>query len=395
MNYRAIARRELDVMGAFRSPWLRAAFDAVDREAFVPDAFWGYGTDDRGRHEVIDRRVDEDAWRRAVWNTHRSLITQMNDGDTAEQGPVAGDFSSSISALDIVFEKLNRLALEPGHRVLHIGTASGYDSALLSEGVGIGTGHVTTVEFDPVLAAGGARNLRGAGYTPTTVCGDGLEGWAATAPYDRVISTAAVRSIPRQWREQCNDGAIVLTPFNTRYARGGLLRLRMRGRVASGRFVGGACYMWVRGHRPEHRLTPSAHSRKEASSIDPAEVLERGWDQDFVLGLYLEDVSVCHRGQGEDRQVQLWDVTGTSVAVVDYHEWWRADAVTVYGDRDLWSELVDAYCAWRLAGQPHYTRFGVTYDEEGEHFWLDHPTGAITAAATSVPVAGSPNATTD
>ncbi|WAL95922.1 methyltransferase [Streptomyces sp. Je 1-369] len=377
MNYRAIARRELEAMGAFRSPWLRAAFDAVDREAFVPDAFWGYDTDDRGRHVVIDRTVDEDAWRRAVWNTHRSLITQMNDGDTAEQGPVAGDFSSSISALDIVFEKLNRLAVEPGHRVLHIGTASGYDSALLSEGVGIGSGHLTTVEFDPVLAAVGAKNLRGAGYTPTTVCGDGLEGWAATAPYDRVISTAAVRSIPRQWREQCNDGAVVLAPFNTLYARGGLLRLRVRGRVASGQFVGGACYMWVRSHRPVHRLAPPDDSRKAASPIDPTEVLGRDWAQDFALGLYLPDVSLSHRGEGEDKRVQLWDGTGTSVAIVDYDEWWRGDAVTVYGDRDLWNEVVDAYSAWRLAGQPHYTRFGLTCDEEGEHFWLDHPAARL------------------
>ncbi|MET8688266.1 hypothetical protein ABZV77_29065 [Streptomyces sp. NPDC004732] len=373
MDYRAIARRELEAMGAFRSPWLRAAFDVVDREVFAPDAFWGYGTDDHGRHVVIDRAADEDAWRRAVWNTHRSLITQMDDGSTAEQGPLKGDFTSSISALDIVFEKLNHLSVEPGHRVLHIGTASGYDSALLSEGVGIGSGSLTTVEFDPVLAAGGAKNLRGAGYTPTTICGDGLEGWAATAPYDRVISTAAVRSIPRPWREQPNDGAIILTPFNTLYASGGLLKLRVQGRVASGRFVGGACYMWVRSHRPTRQLTPPADSRKEASPIDPAEVLGRGWAQDFALGLYLPDVSFSHRGEGEDKQVQLCDEKGTSVTIVNYDEWWRDRAVTVYGERNLWEELVGAYSAWRLVGQPHYTRLGLTYDEASEHLWLDHP----------------------
>ncbi|MGW6532710.1 protein-L-isoaspartate O-methyltransferase family protein [Streptomyces venezuelae] len=399
MDYRAIARRELDVMGAFRSPWLRAAFDAVDREAFVPDAFWGYDTDDSGRQMVIDRAVDKEAWRRAVWGTHRSLITQMDDGVTAEQGPHKGAFTSSISALDIVFEKLNQLTVEPGHNVLHIGTGSGYDSALLSEGVGIGCGSLTTVELEPALAAGGAKNLRGAGYTPTTVCGDGLEGWLATAPYDRIISTAAVRSVPRPWREQCNDGAVILAPFNTLYARGGLLRLRIQGRVASGRFVGGACYMWVRSQRPVHRLRPPADSHKEASPIDPEEILGRGWAQDFALGLYLPDVSFSHRGEGEDKQVQLWDEPGTSVAIVDYDEWWRTDAVTVYGDRNLWSELVGAYSEWRLAGQPHYTRSGLTCADDGEHFWLDRPTARLSGDLPGpVPkptaVARSRNATT-
>ncbi|CAM5623136.1 Protein-L-isoaspartate O-methyltransferase [Streptomyces alboniger] len=377
MDYRAIARQELEIMGAFRSPWLRPAFDAVEREAFAPDAFWGYDTDDRGRHVVIDRATDEDAWCRAVWNTHRSLITQMNDGVTAEKGPLKGDFTSSISALDIVFEKLGHLAIAPGHRVLHIGTASGYDSALLSECVGPGSGHLTTIEFDPVLAAGGARNLRGLGYTPTTVCGDGLVGWVATAPYDRVVSTAAVRSIPRQWRAQCDDGAIILTPFNTLYARGGLLKLHVRGGVASGRFVGGACYMWVRGHRPTNHLAPPADSRKEASLIAPEEVLERGWAQDFALGLYVPDVSFSHRGEGEDKQVQLWDEAGTSVAIVNYDKWWLDGAVTLYGTRNLWAELVDAYGSWRHAGQPHYLRFGLTYDDEGDHLWLDRPADVL------------------
>ncbi|WP_098242946.1 hypothetical protein [Streptomyces formicae] len=90
---------------------------------------------------------------------------------------------------------------------------------------------------------------------------------------------------------------------------------------------------------------PPVDSRKVASPIDPEEVLGRGWAQDFALGLYLPDVSLTHRGEGAERQVQLWDEGGTSVAIVDYGEWWRDRAVTVYGERDLWAELVGAYSA--------------------------------------------------
>ncbi len=362
-------------MGAFRSPWLRPAFEAVDREVFAPEMFWGYDTDDDGRHLVLNKAADEDGWRRTVWNAHRSLIMQMNDAVGPEQGPFKGDFSSSISALDIVFEKLNQLEVEAGHKVLHIGTASGYDSALLCEGVG--SANLTTIEFDPVLAAWGAKNLEGAGYSPTAICGDGLDGWAPTAPYDRVIATAAVRSIPRQWIEQSKEGAIILAPFNTLYARGGLLKLQVREGTASGRFVGGACYMWMRSHRPEHRINPGDESRKEASPIDPDEILGRGWVLDFTMGLYLPDVSFAHRGEGESRQVQLWDRSGTSVAIVNYGDWWGDNSVTLYGSRNLWGELVHAYSAWRNVGQPHYTRYGLTVDSAGEHLWLDEPSNVI------------------
>ncbi|MFI7339073.1 protein-L-isoaspartate O-methyltransferase [Streptomyces sp. NPDC050085] len=367
-------------MGAFRSPWLRAAFNAVDRERFAPDRFWSYETDTDGLHQVIDKAKDEDAWRRAVWGTHRSLIMQIDDTLTPDKGPAKGDFTSSISALDIVFEKLNRLDLEPEYAVLHIGTASGYDSALLCEVVG--SPQLTTVEYDPGLAAIGASNLEAAGYAPNTVCGDGLNGWPAGAPYDRIIATAAVRDIPAAWREQAREGAVVLTPFNTLFASGGLLRLTVEGNVAHGRFVGTACYMWVRSHRPTHRLHPPAQSRKQPSTIDPSAVLDGDWHSRFVLGLHLPDVAYAERGVGEERQVQLWDETGTSVAVVNCHRWWERDAVTAYGTRDLWAELVSAYSTWRLAGRPHFQRYGLTFDDVGRWLWLDEPGNVVRGAAT-------------
>ncbi|MFJ6697273.1 protein-L-isoaspartate O-methyltransferase [Streptomyces sp. NPDC091272] len=390
-DHRTISRAELAVMGGFRTPWLRAAFDGVDREAFVPERFWGYATDEHGAHLVVDRALDEDAWRREVWNTHRSLITQMNDHLTPDSGPATGDFSSSVSALDIVFEKLNRLDVAAGDRILHIGTASGYDSALLCERVG--SALLTTVEYDPSLAAWGAENLRAAGYSPTVLCGDGLDGWAPRAPYDRIIATAAVRHIPVRWRQQAADGAVIVVPFSTLFAGGGLLKLHVRGGdVASGRFVGAASYMWARSHRPKHRMNPGPAQPKEASPIDPEEVFGGGWADRFALGLYVPDVAFSQRGEGEGRQTQLWDEAGTSVAVVRHGEWWRPSTVTPYGPRNLWRELVGAYSAWRHAGQPHLTRFGLTLgDGAADRLWLDEPgrvvrTGGVVSACAQAPL---------
>lgn len=62
------------------------------------------------------------------------MVTQLNDG-TVARGPSAGDFTSSVSALDIVMRQLQHLDLKPRARV-EIGYSSGYRTALLCERVG-------------------------------------------------------------------------------------------------------------------------------------------------------------------------------------------------------------------------------------------------------------------
>ncbi|MFD7015704.1 hypothetical protein [Streptomyces sp. NPDC059161] len=372
MDYRAVAGRELEAMAVFRSPWLRAAFDAVDRESFAPSRFWALQPDEQGLLPVVDRSLDTDSWQRAVWDTHRSLITQIDDGRTPQEGPARGDYTSSISALDIVFEKLNHLGLEPYHRVLELGTGSWYHTALLCERVG--ADRVTTVEIDPALAAWGTRNLKQAGYEPDVITGDGLAGWTQNARYDRIINTASLRTIPTAWREQTADDGVILTPFNTLYAGGGLLKLHVQGGVASGRFVGSASYMWARSQRPELSTAHVDTYTMQASPIDPDQVLDRTWAQDFCIGLYVPHLSVDIRNDaGGSRQAQIRDDTSESVTIVRFADWWDQDAVTIWGRRNLWNDIVAAYTTWRTAGQPHPTRYGLTFDHVGQHLWLDEP----------------------
>ncbi|MGH3325775.1 MAG: methyltransferase domain-containing protein, partial [Streptomyces sp.] len=237
MDFRDICGGAVAAKGAFRAAWVRDAFHAVDRAHFVPRRVWSQVAGQDGLYPVLDRDGDPDAWYRAVWDPHRSVVTQM-DGHRLPRVPARGDFTSSVSAPDIVCSKLCHLDLEPGHRVLELGTGSGYATALLCERVG--DGNVTTVEIDPELSSWGADNLAKAGCHPRIVCGDGMEGWEGSAPYDRIIATAAVRRIPREWVEQCTGGAVVLAPFGTCYAGGGLLRLTVDGGTASGRLVGTA-----------------------------------------------------------------------------------------------------------------------------------------------------------
>jgi protein-L-isoaspartate(D-aspartate) O-methyltransferase len=103
---------------------------------------------------------------------------------------------------------LEQLELADGMRVLEIGAGTGYNAALLARLVGPG-GRVTTVDVDPELARGARRALRAAGRTARVVAGDGREGFAGSAPYDRIAVTASADSIPRAWLEQlAPDGAL-------------------------------------------------------------------------------------------------------------------------------------------------------------------------------------------
>jgi protein-L-isoaspartate O-methyltransferase len=215
-----------------------------------------------------------------VWGTHESLIIHVNDGATSPMdGPARGDSSSSFSALDIAFEKLNLLELGPDHRLLHLETASGYDSAVMSERVG--SHNLTTIEYDAALAVWGGKNLDAAGCAPTTVCADGLNGWETTAPCDRIIATAAVRAIPDAWRHQAADHALIRTPYQTAYASGGLLKLTVEDGVAAGRFAGPAFSMPTRAHRPNRDLTPPAEHTKSASHVSPASSTGRRLDAEL------------------------------------------------------------------------------------------------------------------
>ncbi|MCX5377694.1 methyltransferase domain-containing protein [Streptomyces sp. NBC_00091] len=140
--------------------------------------------------------------------------------------------------------KLAALHLDSNHTVLEIGTGSGYHTALLSERVG--AQRVTTIEVDQELAATAEATLKSQGYEPLVIAGDGLLGAPDRAPFDRVISTAAVRRIPHAWVGQTRDRGKILTPFGTAYSNAGLLDLTVDGDQARGRFIG--------HHRPLRRL---------------------------------------------------------------------------------------------------------------------------------------------
>lgn len=124
----------------------------------------------------------------------------------------------TISALHMVAIMTEKLQPIPGHRVLEVGTGSGYQAAVLAEIVGP-DGHVWTIERIPELAEYATTNLRRTGYIDrvTVVVGDGSEGFSPAAPYDGIIVTAAAPDVPKPLIEQLKEEGRLVIPVGNRW----------------------------------------------------------------------------------------------------------------------------------------------------------------------------------
>jgi protein-L-isoaspartate(D-aspartate) O-methyltransferase len=101
--------------------------------------------------------------------------------------------------------------LQPGERVLEIGTGSGYQAAVLAELEDI---QVYSIEIVPELAESAQARLQQLGYDQVQVIqGDGYYGWKEHAPYDAIIVTAAPDHLPSPLVDQLAAGGRLVIPI--------------------------------------------------------------------------------------------------------------------------------------------------------------------------------------
>ena len=116
----------------------------------------------------------------------------------------------TISQPYVVAYMTEQLNVRPDHRVLEVGTGSGYQAAVLAHLAA----EVITVERYRTLADAARRRLQKAGLTNVTVVrGDGLAGVPAHAPYDRIVVTAAAERIPEALVDQLAEGGVMVLPL--------------------------------------------------------------------------------------------------------------------------------------------------------------------------------------
>ena len=125
--------------------------------------------------------------------------------------PIGND--QTISAPHMVGHMIDLLDVDPGDRVLEIGTGCGYHAAVTGEIVG--DGNVFSVEYDPDLGEAARQRLADLGYDVAVRIGDGREGWPEEAPFDASYLTCAAAEPLSAVIEQTTTDGVVVGPFGS------------------------------------------------------------------------------------------------------------------------------------------------------------------------------------
>ncbi len=149
---------------------------------------------------------------RALGSVPRHLFVPEEYRDNAyEDHPLPIGYGQTISQPSLVAWMTELLELEPGDKVLEIGTGSGYQAAILAE---LGYVEVYSIEIVPELFERSSTLLEELGYENVLVKqGDGYYGWEEYAPFDAIIVTAAPDHLPAPLAEQLEEGGSLVIPI--------------------------------------------------------------------------------------------------------------------------------------------------------------------------------------
>ncbi|MCR5496642.1 MAG: protein-L-isoaspartate(D-aspartate) O-methyltransferase [Paludibacteraceae bacterium] len=173
---------------------------------------------DTPRHATLRRRLAEQLYAKGIKNTRvlnaiasvprhlfmNSTLEPFAYNDNAY--PIGAD--QTISQPWTVAYQTELLNPQEGEKVLEIGTGSGYQSAVLA----CCGASVYSVERIRELSESAQKRLASLNYKVQCKYGDGYEGWAEMAPFDKIIVTAGASEIPQNLLMQCKIGGSIVIP---------------------------------------------------------------------------------------------------------------------------------------------------------------------------------------
>jgi protein-L-isoaspartate(D-aspartate) O-methyltransferase len=143
------------------------------------------------RHFFLDSAFLEHAYQDKAFS--------IGEGQTISQ-PYTVAYQSSL------------LQINPGDKVLEIGTGSGYQTCILAE---LGA-QVFTIEYNRILFQRAKKLIKDLHYKVTAVCGDGSLGLPASAPFQRILVTAGAPAVPDALVAQLDIGGRMVIPVGDR-----------------------------------------------------------------------------------------------------------------------------------------------------------------------------------
>lgn len=212
-------RRRLGATAALLAVAVACAGSAAEREGEMTQA----GATQAGKADPTaaarERMVREQIEARGVTDARvlaamravprHELVPEELRGSAYEDRPLPIGYGQTISQPYVVAFMTQALELEPGDRVLEVGTGSGYQAAVLGELAK----EVYTIEIVEPLAERAAADLARLGYKNVHVrAGDGYRGWPEHAPFDAIVVTAAPERVPQPLIDQLAVGGRLVLP---------------------------------------------------------------------------------------------------------------------------------------------------------------------------------------
>lgn len=358
--WRTRARRlaaELTDAGRLVDPEWQSAFAEVPRHAFMGEVA-----------ADLDAVYSDDA-----------LLTETASppADPDQKLPTSSSSQPSVMAV-----MLERLAVQPGMRVLEIGTGTGYNAALLCHR--LGSTDVISVELHPTLADTARERLNRAGYFPRVFGRDGADGLVDFAPYDRILATCAITHVPPPWITQLADGGRIVAPMSG--APGPLLVLdKSAPDEVSGRVDAYPTAFMPLRHGIDNPLGPGetvgfagrGMPHYGLTTLDPHRLIDADAELTIFCGFHLPGLRIAHEPGAAATVVAYTadSMAEATVAPTDDGSW----PVLQRGSRRIWDTLETAVASWDRVGRPALSRFGVTAlnDSARQYIWLDDPAGPL------------------
>ncbi|MFD6187187.1 ATP-grasp peptide maturase system methyltransferase [Streptomyces goshikiensis] len=361
---RRVLAGQLAAGGHLRTPPWREAVKTVPRHEFLRGGFFDR-VDLPGRPTAwAPVMPDEPLWLERCYEDE-SLVTQIA-GTIAPRdlrGEIMRAPTSSSTMPSLVVRMLEDLAVEDDHRVMEIGTGTGYSTALLCHR--LGDDQVTTVEVDEEISGRAGTALGACGYAPHRIVGDGLAGHAAGAPYDRTVATCGIVDLPPSWIEQTRPGGIILATLGGWMYSSELARLTVHeDGTASGRFLGGQIsFMLARPQQPPPLgVLPDLDQGDEHPALLGADALN-DWNTRFVAQLAAPRAQRITLDRDGRTEHVLIDVNAGSWAALTETD--GAWTVRQGGPDRIWDAIEDHVNRWREHGAPELDRFTVTATPNG------------------------------
>src|SRR5262245_20537725 len=315
-------------------------------------------------HEVNDTNLYEHL---AALYADRPLTLFADDDDNVP---------STISQPSFVLRMLDLLQFEPGQTVFELGAGSGWNAALIGQLVGP-AGRVYSLEIIPEIAERAAATISTLGIGNVhIVAGDGGEGYADGAPYDRVTFTAGTYDVPGHFFDQIKENGLMLSVIKTEGGGDSLFLLRKVGGHFESEFSMTCGFVQMTGKYKLSSTEPAVlESHPEWDELQRREISRRpfwwGWGgkarQAFMmwetlgvrsfLGItepWFRAFKVPKSSGGEEQQYfGLWDREGVSLVIAKDYE------LVSYGSTAAADRLLQDVHRWIDLGMPAAASFNL------------------------------------